>query len=651
MKTNKTSKRALLTSVLSIALCLSMLIGTTFAWFTDTATTSVSKIVSGKLDIDLVDASNQTVTGRQLNWQTAGDRAQSAILWEPGCTYNLEPVKLVNNGNLAAKCAVKITGVTGSNKLLEALDWTLNGEPMADQTIVLYPTTSEVRPSSLELNITASMKTTAGNEYQNLTLDGIAITVYATQAQYESDSEDNTYDAGADMTPDNLDKMVVANVTKTAQKDEATILTAEGVTATVPANGAAEGNELTLTVQPKSAAPAGLAIDTGKGIQAYDISVTGLAEDNNTPVEVKLFVGKGLTGVTVYHKTESIGSTYDGTTGCVTFTTTSFSPFTVVYDEVASANGVAYGTLQEALEAGGNVVLMRDSTITNTIEVTKDVTLNLNGKTLTANTKKSRMLWITKPGVTLTIDGTTAGSGITMGDTQAASKDEKVWGFVDIRGEAEGSKLIVNGGNYTGSTCANDNYNYGCFFMVRCDSEIELNNITAETDVCVVNFFTDGKMTVKDASICITGIDAYLTGTLYTGYSNATFENVTLTAKYGGCIQSAGTTTLKNCNIKVTDTRVGEGTHQNCAVAAQEGANVTVESGSYSAPYAAYVYSSGGTINIKGGTFTGKLRADQPKEGSSELNITGGTFSVNPEEFVAKGYTTTQNGDWYTVSK
>lgn len=44
MKTNKTSKRALLTSVLSIALCLSMLIGTTFAWFTDTASTAVNKI-------------------------------------------------------------------------------------------------------------------------------------------------------------------------------------------------------------------------------------------------------------------------------------------------------------------------------------------------------------------------------------------------------------------------------------------------------------------------------------------------------------------------------------------------------------------------------------------------------------------------------
>ncbi|MCI5615434.1 MAG: CalY family protein, partial [Clostridia bacterium] len=53
MKSKKAVRSALGMSVLSIALCAAMLIGTTFAWFTDTATTSVNKIQSGTLDIAL----------------------------------------------------------------------------------------------------------------------------------------------------------------------------------------------------------------------------------------------------------------------------------------------------------------------------------------------------------------------------------------------------------------------------------------------------------------------------------------------------------------------------------------------------------------------------------------------------------------------
>ena len=50
MMTNKTvTKRALTTSALAILTCIAMLIGSTFAWFTDTASTAVNKIVSGTL--------------------------------------------------------------------------------------------------------------------------------------------------------------------------------------------------------------------------------------------------------------------------------------------------------------------------------------------------------------------------------------------------------------------------------------------------------------------------------------------------------------------------------------------------------------------------------------------------------------------------
>ena len=52
MKKN-TTKRSLLASVLALAMCVTMLVGTTFAWFTDSASTSVNKIEAGKLNVAL----------------------------------------------------------------------------------------------------------------------------------------------------------------------------------------------------------------------------------------------------------------------------------------------------------------------------------------------------------------------------------------------------------------------------------------------------------------------------------------------------------------------------------------------------------------------------------------------------------------------
>ena len=51
MTSSKSTKRALLTSVLALLMCVAMLIGTTFAWFTDTASTAVNKIQAGNLDV------------------------------------------------------------------------------------------------------------------------------------------------------------------------------------------------------------------------------------------------------------------------------------------------------------------------------------------------------------------------------------------------------------------------------------------------------------------------------------------------------------------------------------------------------------------------------------------------------------------------
>ena len=100
MSKTKSTKSALLMSFTSLLLCFAMLIGSTFAWFTDSATTAVNKIQSGKLDVQLLDAQGASLEGQTLGWVAADGRAQGQILWEPGCTYNTESFYIKNNGNL-----------------------------------------------------------------------------------------------------------------------------------------------------------------------------------------------------------------------------------------------------------------------------------------------------------------------------------------------------------------------------------------------------------------------------------------------------------------------------------------------------------------------------------------------------------------------
>ena len=194
--TNRVStKRALVLSLLSMLLCVSMLIGSTYAWFTDTATTAVNKIQAGTLDVALEMSTDNGATwtkaeGKTLNFMTADNRAE--ILWEPGCTYALPLLRVVNKGNLSLKYEIVITGIDGDAELNKAIEWTIPAEKTGN---LAAGATSDA------IAISGHMKETAGNEYQGKSIDGIAITVYATQYTGESDSNGNDYDKDATFYP------------------------------------------------------------------------------------------------------------------------------------------------------------------------------------------------------------------------------------------------------------------------------------------------------------------------------------------------------------------------------------------------------------------------------------------------------------------
>ena len=193
MTNGKSLKRALLSSAFSLIICVAMLIGTTFAWFTDTASTAVNKIQAGNLDVALEMYENGnwvSAEGKTLDFKKAAEDEE--ILWEPGCRYELPELRVVNKGNLALKYKIQITGIQGDAKLNEVIDWEITGTDVSEDGYAHLTANA-----SKEIKIKGVMQTTAGNEYQGLSIDGIAITVFATQDTVESDSFDNQYDAKA----------------------------------------------------------------------------------------------------------------------------------------------------------------------------------------------------------------------------------------------------------------------------------------------------------------------------------------------------------------------------------------------------------------------------------------------------------------------
>ena len=210
MTSSRSTKRALISCALAILMCAAMLIGTTFAWFTDTASTAVNKIQSGSLKVGIIDMQGNSLEGKQLKWQAADGREQDEILWEPGCTYFLQPFQIQNQGNLALEYKITVNGISGDNKLLEALEFGFHyfspgfGDARTLDELAEGGKLDNVSEypglCTAPIYIFAHMKEEAGNEYQGLSIDGIGITVVAKQHTYEKDSFDDQYDAKADYT-------------------------------------------------------------------------------------------------------------------------------------------------------------------------------------------------------------------------------------------------------------------------------------------------------------------------------------------------------------------------------------------------------------------------------------------------------------------
>ena len=224
MKDNQT-KKSLRTSGLALLLCVTMLIGTTFAWFTDSITNSGNKIQSGTLDIGAKayavgqGGTKVTITGvngdQAITFsQTGADLEKSKdpiindSLWEPGKS-SAKLLEVTNNGSLAAKVKLAFQVTDGSLQNALWFDFvqvdangtatgTFTKRPMNQlATVADGVEVSLSAKNSVRFVLVYGMDETAGNEYQGKTFTA-DVTINATQFSEEKDGFGNAdYDKNA----------------------------------------------------------------------------------------------------------------------------------------------------------------------------------------------------------------------------------------------------------------------------------------------------------------------------------------------------------------------------------------------------------------------------------------------------------------------
>ena len=222
MKKQRSTKRALIMSALSLLLCISMLIGSTYAWFTDEVTSVGNKIEAGTLKIDLLVRND---AGAYESIKDSHAPIFDYNLWEPGYSEAVN-VQVKNQGSLALQYNLQIV----TEGLVQEL---LNQEVMLSDAIDVYYASEEVlladraafgtavNNGDLKLigtltdvifggamikdtllpeeadyaTIVLKMRESAGNEYQGLSVGTtFDLKIFATQYTYEEDSFDNQYD-------------------------------------------------------------------------------------------------------------------------------------------------------------------------------------------------------------------------------------------------------------------------------------------------------------------------------------------------------------------------------------------------------------------------------------------------------------------------
>ena len=335
--TKNVNKRALISSLISLFLCVAMLLGTTYAWFTDQVSSARNLIVSGNLDVELFHADKGT---RGQNERVDGSTVLfddvDSNLWEPGAMA-WERFTVQNAGSLALNyqlglnvlSASVVDGVSFASmikvavvdadfvysrenvleipanqwKSLESFeisaDSLLSGESHVFGVIIWW------KPSTIDDLFNMNNGKAVGSVELEL-----GVFLRASQHAFESDSFDDSYDDGLvwpDISADDATVSTPITLNADGTLTENTTMSAEKVSALLPAGlKFQEGTtSTTLTVDAMSESGANITLKEDERTKSYDIHVDGIAADNTVPVEIFISgflpVGLNAANFSLYH--------------------------------------------------------------------------------------------------------------------------------------------------------------------------------------------------------------------------------------------------------------------------------------------------------------------------------------------------------------
>lgn len=287
-----------------------------------------------------------------------------------------------------------------------------------------------------------------------------------------------------------------------------------------------------------------------------------------------------------------------------------------------------YATLAEAFAAAQEnetITVLENLDVVEMIPVTKSVTLDLNGKTITNNVTGNRLFRLS--GITFTIDG--KNGNIITPETNTNSL-----GFVDFRDANntayKGTKLIASDVNFVGATKQG-----GAPFVFRTGGQaLDFTNVNVNLAggyaysiingyQCKVDIKLTGGEYICNSTNQTAGVFQCGTG------SSVNFNGVKVNTSVGPIFDVVGSTaTFTNCDMTNTATN----SYFASCIAPSNGSQVTVDGGTYTANYPLYIFNSGGTLNVEGGNFNGKIasiKADNVPSAQHEstVNVAAGTFN------------------------
>ena len=371
MTNRHSTKHALLTSLMALLLCFTMLLGTTYAWFTDSVTSAGNKIQAGtlKIDLELYDADTDAFASIKESKAPIFDYE----LWEPGYT-DVKLLKVENEGNLALKWKATLVGVDVQSTLANVIDvYVLPldtslaldddaaiAELPADRTLADYAPAGTLAEfiagietttvgtleagKSAYLGIALKMQEDAGNEYQNLSLGTFDVQILATQLNAELDSFDENYDENAEFSAVSTVLTIPDNATQTATlKTEAV-----AVDLTPELQNALPAEVTAIQVAhsaPKVDAVAGKVTFDQLEVVDQNGNIVDLETLGNTEaISVTVYVGDAIINgapVEIYHDGVKVADS-TAVDGYVTYTATHFCEVEVLQNIVAT--GALHGS-------------------------------------------------------------------------------------------------------------------------------------------------------------------------------------------------------------------------------------------------------------------------------------------------------------------